>query len=222
MTRRMPQQVQDIDVLLMEYAAGTLSDALSLLAASYVALSPEARRRVYECEAVGGALLCHECAPEPMRASALEQVLHRLDEPKAPEIPKAKAQAVPEAVADYDLPLPLIEFLCARHETVHWRRAGTGFEMIVVPTSCTMTQVRLMRAVPGAKAPAPQSSGMRLVLQGGWVEEAQRHPAGTLLVYEHPLEGAFACRSEGCICLVVDEPAPRHGPWDLLFRLLGR
>jgi putative transcriptional regulator len=224
MTRHAP--IPEIDLLLLGYAAGTLSEALSLLAASYVSLSKEAQRRVYECEAVGGALLCHECPPEPMRSGSLGDVLSRLHGPETAELAAPRRRdainrpqriSLPEALAEYELPLPLIEFIGGCAESIRWRRAASGFEMMVVPTSCTQVQVTLVRAVPGAPDPvARRTQGMRLVLQGGWVQQAQRHPAGTLLVYdEEGCEGAFACRSDGCLCLIVDEP--RESGWKSFF-----
>jgi anti-sigma factor ChrR (cupin superfamily) len=156
-----------------------------------------------------------------MRAGSLDDVLRRLDAPEAARPEERPQPHPPEALAACELPLPLLEFICGCPQAVlRWRRVTNGWEILAVPTACPQTQVTLVRAVPGARAPARAGrGGMRLVLQGGWVEQAQRHPAGTLLVYgEEPCEDAAACRSDGCLCLVVDEGAPAPGGWGALFR----
>ena len=54
------------DDLLQEYAAGNLSEPLSLLVATHIALKPESRQAVRFYEDIGGALM-EASAPEARR-----------------------------------------------------------------------------------------------------------------------------------------------------------
>ena len=64
--------------LLMAYAAGTAGEALSLLAACHLTLSPESRAQLQTLEAVGGELIA-ELPPADLAPGSLEAMLARLE-----------------------------------------------------------------------------------------------------------------------------------------------
>lgn len=75
-----------IDILLLKYAAGSLGEAPSVVVVVLLHLSPAARHRVEEFEAIGGQLIQEE-SPAPMAADSLEIVLRRIGLQPRPETP---------------------------------------------------------------------------------------------------------------------------------------
>ncbi|MCE9508538.1 MAG: hypothetical protein K8R48_09555 [Alphaproteobacteria bacterium] len=73
-----------IDILLLKYAAGSLGDAPSVVVVVLLSLSPAARRKVEEFEALGGQLIQEEF-PAPLSVDSLEIVLTRINAPPPPE-----------------------------------------------------------------------------------------------------------------------------------------
>ncbi|MGL1147904.1 zf-HC2 domain-containing protein, partial [Vibrio parahaemolyticus] len=60
--------------LLLDYAAGTLDEASSLLIATHLTLCPHCRREVAAAEAIGGSLL-DDLPAAPLRPGALDAVM---------------------------------------------------------------------------------------------------------------------------------------------------
>ena len=67
------------EALLLAYVAGALDAAQNLAVAAHAALSLNARMRIAQLEALGGALLCQGCEPHNMSEGALDKVLGKLD-----------------------------------------------------------------------------------------------------------------------------------------------
>ena len=64
--------------LLLDYAAGSLPEAVSLAVATHLALCPDCRRTVSEAEALGGGLLA-EAEAAPLDDDVLVRTMARLD-----------------------------------------------------------------------------------------------------------------------------------------------
>ena len=80
------------DELLFAYAAGTCTEAESLLVASHLTLCPLCRHRLEEMEAVGGALL-EEAEPEPV-GDMLADIFARIDREEASLFSSSNGRAV--------------------------------------------------------------------------------------------------------------------------------
>jgi putative transcriptional regulator len=197
----------DLDLLLMEYASGTLDQAFSLVMASFVTMSPAARRHVERCEALGGMLMQHLCDPVSMNEQSLEAVLRRLDGCGAETNPcpdAAPAQALPEAER---LPAPLRRHMqeqktCRRK----WKTVLPGLAVIDLPTPGCRHRALLAKAAPGTRVPPHRHLGMEisLVLQGGFSDEHGSYRAGDLVLYEAGIcHSPVAHPEEGCLALVA-------------------
>lgn len=213
----------DIDTLLMEYACGALDQALSLVAASYVTISPAARARLRRCEALGG-ILMRECDPVPMSGQSLESVLCRIaDAPCGGAA--APAVAAPEAgnAGNAPLPDPL-----RRHMGIYgcaaprWRTVLPGLAVMALPVSaCSRHKVMLARSAPGTKIPRHRhgDAEIMLVLQGGYADEYGTFRAGDLAVYPGgTVHRPSADPDAGCLALVASgEPVRFTGFFARIF-----
>jgi putative transcriptional regulator len=158
--------------LLLEYAAGALNEASSLLIATHLALCPPCRALVGEAEALGGALLEGE-QPDTMSAESVHTVLERLAQhPVAP----ASASAVTtlsDRSAQGDLPQPLRGYVAATLSRQRWRPVAPGLQQLILGTASGPTTARLFRLAPGTRIPVHSHRGLELtlVLRGSYHDE---------------------------------------------------
>ena len=85
--------------LLVDYAAGSAPEPVSLLVATHLTFCPSCRQHVARLEDVGGALL-DGIEPVPVDSEALDRMLARLDkaEPSMPSVAGAAATATAAGV----------------------------------------------------------------------------------------------------------------------------
>ena len=205
--------------LLLDYAAGALSDGPALALALHVALDPASRRTVDQLNAVGGALIEREPEP-PLDDVALEWALARVRnvmvEPRA-----AAASRYP----GFDwAPPPL-----ARHlrSDSNWRRILGQFDEIRLDVPGDAYRVSLLRLEPGRGLPEHKHSGYEytVCLQGGYTDATGSYGVGDFAVGPGgERHEPIADTGEPCIALiVVEKPIVLTGSWGrLLSPLVSR
>ena len=197
------------DDLLVAYAAGSLSESLSLLVATHSALCPRCRREIERAEAIGAAVL-EEGAPADMESSALEATLARLNGAsgtsegmtgKRPTSPFADAGA--KAIPD-----PLRSYLGGHLDDLSWRRLGPGVRQFPVLSQPGGLNTRLLRIAPRTTLPEHGHGGEEhtLVLTGCFFDGDEVFARGDLEsahgeIVHQPVSGP----DEECICLVVTD-----------------
>lgn len=212
---------ENYEALLLGYAAGALDMAQHFIVAAHISLSPQARRFVRQCEAVGGALMERECAPAPMREDSLHKALDMLGRRRAaPPQQKRPSVELPEGLTG--LPPQLLDLLACRPCRPRWRSHMPGLEMFDLPVQCA-SGVRFIRARPAALMPhhAHDSLEITLVLQGACADEFGAHERGELMLADESCEHSTnACPERGVIAVVVSsECAPPTGFAGLISRL---
>lgn len=188
--------------LLLAYAAGQSSEAMSLLAAAHLSLNPQAREVVARLEqelATG-----MERAPVASLADdALEQLLGRLD-----EAPKA-AVVVPRPAlkTSFEIPEPLWPYLQGRD----WRSVVPGrVKQVELDLRIGQTPLALVSMRPGFRVPTHSHHGaeFNLVLTGGFSDLDQDSLPGDVSERGPEHEHDMRVHEDGpCVVLVV-----RDGP----------
>ncbi|HYE52882.1 MAG TPA: ChrR family anti-sigma-E factor [Azospirillaceae bacterium] len=196
------------EAVLMDYAAGALSEAVGLIVATHLALCPACRAEVARLEAVGGALLEGMPDGEP-DMDLLEGVLARLDAP-APAAPRRPAPHPASAV----LPEPLRSYLGGDVGRIGWRRVMRGLEEALV--DCGRDKVRLMRIRAGTAMPRHTHAGNEytLVLAGGFSDALGHYLRGDFIATDAAIDHRpVADDGPDCLCLAVtDAPLRLTGP----------
>ncbi len=205
------------DELLMDYAAGSTREALSLIVAAHLALCPRCRRRVREYEAIGGALL-EALEPAPVESGSLEAVLARLDEPEEVADHHAAIRFDPTRVAcppseaatdEALLPAPLRHVVRGEGRILPWRPVIRGLEELDVGVR-SGGRAKLLRIRAGAAMPQHSHHGNEatLVLAGGFSDERGHFDRGDFTMTDpHVDHRPVADADEDCICLtVMDAP----------------
>ena len=193
--------------LLLEYAAGALDEASSLLVATHLALCPPCRAVVSEAEAMGGVLLEGE-QPEAMSEGSVNTVLERVAqspvEPAGHEGARGRADRLDAA----SLPQPLRGYAAYTLSRRGWRRVAPGLSQLVLGTSSGPTTARLFHLAPGTRIPVHSHRGLEvtLVLQGAYQDECGTYARGDVAQLDESVtHQPIVSRSSVCVTLAVTQ-----------------
>jgi putative transcriptional regulator len=188
------------EATLMSFAAGSLPEALAVVAAAHISMCARCRHETAMLEGVGAALMS-ELAPAPLVRG----------EPPAPPAPAAREERHPRReVGDTGLPWPVARLVPGGLATVRWRWLGPGVwdrPLAIAGAG----KLRLLKVAPGRDVPEHGHGGaeLTLVLEGAFSDEVGRYARGDVAeldetVAHHPVtdEGA------DCICVVANEKPP--------------
>lgn len=200
------------DATLMSLAAGTLTPALAIVAASHVALCPHCRHGLAAFEEAGAALVA-DLVPIPLSG---EPPPMPRNEPGLARPPN------PDRPSPGDLPQPLARLVGCPLDAVRWRPLGFGiWHHRIALAGADTGELHLMRASPGYGLPAHGHNGaeLTLVLRGAYQDEVGRFVIGDAADLDESIEHRpVADVAAGCICvLACERPARFQG---LLPRLL--
>lgn len=193
------------DSTLISYAAGTLDEAFTVVAASHIAVCPACRAAVRSAEAVGGALLegmndapvSQDCRARTM--AALEGAL----------LPKPRVIA-PRS----ELPVALASRLQAtRFADLPWKKKAPGVTMLDVKLSgSSKGKLTLMRIGAGRAMPEHGHGGeeITMVLKGAYSDHLGRYGEGDVADLDESIEHRpVVDQDRDCICLVATEQPTR-------------
>ena len=189
--------------MIADYAAGALSQGMSLLVASHLTYCPACRDKAARLEALGGALLAESeaVAPEPR---CLKGALARIEAPCGPDAAAGEPAAAP-------LPRPLCQRLGKPLRELRWSRIMPGLSAVWL-RGFRGERVGLMRASPGVRIEAHRHSGPEgtLVLAAAMRDRERTFRCGELALADESVEYApEAVGGEPCLCLLVQTgPVP--------------
>jgi putative transcriptional regulator len=203
----MPPRQHPSEATLLAYAAGALTEALSLVTASHLAFCPDCRRQVAHGEAMGGSLL-ETIAPVLLDAGARDRALALIAAPA----PRIAAPPAPKRtpIGDPRLPAPLGRYLGCGLDAIPWRMLAPGIRHYEILPHDLLGggNLRMLRIAPGRALPRHGHTGteLTLVLCGSYSDELGVYGGGDVgetdddIVHE-PVSG----RDEDCICVIATE-----------------
>jgi putative transcriptional regulator len=190
------------DETLMRYAAGTLAAGPAIVVGAHVATCSTCRAKVGTFEALGGALL-DETEETPLRPSALDDMLARLDADDG-VAPKRETRTDPVQIDGVRLPESL-----RGCEVGSWRWIGPGMHMsrIVVPHENDANLI-LLKIGPGRALPDHGHAGSEFtyIVKGSFSDSLGRFQPGDLAETDEDIEHQPMVDPDGeCICLAAME-----------------
>jgi putative transcriptional regulator len=204
--------------LLVDYASGSLSEALSLAIASHASMCSSCAEAVRDIEDVGGAML-EDCDPAEIDEAALGRLMARLDEPAMP-LPSAAAAGGLDGASRAIVPPPLRRYLPRSLDSLPWRRVGRLFEEYRLPLAASGVKAALLRLAPGSLMPRHSHRGQEytLVLAGGYRDGEQAYGRGDFSAKDPTDQHQPVVDDDGpCICFVaLDAPLKLSGPVGVL------
>jgi len=205
------------EATLFSYVAGALSQGMALVVASHISICDSCRERVFETEAIGGALLddvVNDNSPDSSSVSvkvnetALEQVLACLDE-EAPVTTPGKIPPDGESTLGNtsEVPAPLRDYIGGSLNAVQWKRLSSGFYYFDV-FSEQRGICRLLKVAPGKSILHHGHHGneLTLLLRGSYADEVGRFAQGDIADLDDQIEHQpLVDGDENCICLVATD-----------------
>ena len=195
------------DECLLEYAAGSLPEAESLVVASHLAMCSDCREQLELLEEVGAVLL-EDGGVEDVPGDSYEAVMAKIAAPLDEE---------PSRLIEFGedtlrlIPAPLRGYLDDDLSRLQWKRSGRGIEEISLKHQGD-TRISLLRIRPGQKIPSHTHSGEEytLILDGGYTDGGDHFGQGDVSHLDGTVDHAPVADPGGpCICLSVRTGPPR-------------
>ena len=199
------------DATLMAYAAGTLDESLSVVAASHMAFCHECARGARFADALGG-MIFERQEETPLHDNALTNFLTRLDSPM-PDVGYRSGRSLPNHARTSSLPRALARYLDKPLEDTTWKRIAPGLAIHELPVSpAARGRLHLFRIAAGKAMPEHGHGGneLTLVLSGSYSDCFGRFAPGDVADLDpdanhQPIVDAGA----PCTCLIATEAPAR-------------
>ena len=207
------------DQTLMDYASGSLSQAMELLIATHMTVCPHCRNKVAGFEAMGGAVL-ETTSSMDMENHSLDHVMAMLERDSVNEntviedVAPMRQVAVGESVtgsAMAALPRPLADLLpddVMSLDDIPWKSLAPGVKHFQLKSIESNGTVRLMKIAPGVSIPdhGHQGHEMTLLIKGSYIDEIGRFRAGDVADLDDDIDHQpIADTAEECICLIATD-----------------
>ncbi len=182
----------------MGYAAGILPEAFSLVVATQMSISDEARARLASYEAIGGGIL-EDSDEAEMKPNAFKQALKEID------IPTEKRPLPP--MVEGIFPKPLQKYVGNDLNAIKWKNIGRGVRQAILKTDKHAT-ARLIYIPAGTAMPNHGHNGleMTLVLQGEFHDKEDFFARGDIEIGDENLHHTPTASGNGpCICLAASD-----------------
>lgn len=204
----------------MAFAAGTLNEAHTVVAASHIVACKSCRAAVSEAETVGGEMVS-SLDDQPVSAECRDKTLALLDRATLHRFPR-------HPVRDRGVPAPLEAYLGGKSlSDLAWKRKAPGVELFDLPLPNKKSgKLFLMRIGAGRAMPEHGHGGeeMTLILEGAYQDKFGRFAAGDIADLDDDVEHQpIVEEGVACICLVATEAPTRFLSWParLLQPLIG-
>jgi len=188
--------------MLLDYASGGMSQSLSLVVATHLALCPSCRRDVTALEALGGTLL-EAAKPDAVASDAFDGLMARIESDHADPVTRRSDHSVAREIAH--LPRPMRDYIPLHDGKLRWGRQGP-IETIFLSCDDPGDRIRLLRIAPGKGAPQHSHRGLELtlVLEGSYQDKTGRFMPGDIEVADPGLDHRPIADEGGpCLCLAV-------------------
>ena len=195
--------------LLIDYASGALSPGLCVSVSSHLHFCALCRDKNEELSSLGGNLL-ETTAPAELNASALDDVLGRLDEIQPPR------PFTQRTLPDDEAKLPELVKNLLPDDGLKWKFLSPALRVARLAVGESRYELALHKIKAGGKTPAHDHNGLEItvVLQGSFSDADGIYHEGDFLIREPgDVHRPTASQNNPCICLSVSEsPIKLVGP----------
>ena len=189
--------------ILMSYAAGTTSPAVSLVVASHLTICSKCRDEVAKYEELGGHIVSNSDIAS-VNPNSINDIFKKIENTE-----DSREESVGNHNAFEEIPRVLQKYLPSGNTlTEKWKKALTGFKYFDINIGDDSAVAKMLAIPPSKKLPHHTHEGTEftLVLQGGFSDENGNYDAGDVaIVDENHSHTPIADANEGCVCLVVFE-----------------
>jgi putative transcriptional regulator len=187
------------DATIVAYAAGTLDEAIAIVAAAHAAWCPTCRTAIHRAEAVGGELLTG-IESEAVSSDCRSRTLAALEGVTIYRLPQTRTRPS-------DLPGPLARILGGGLLDIRWRKVAPGIAKAEAKLSPgARGKVQFLRVAPGKAVPEHGHGGeeITMVLSGSYTDAFGRFACGDVADLDEEVEHRpMADGDEPCICVIA-------------------
>ncbi|MFT6558146.1 ChrR family anti-sigma-E factor [Sneathiella sp.] len=207
------------DDTLMAYVNGTLTETISVVVATHLALCPECRKNVQLMEDIAALYLVDS---EPGGVMSTPPSVDMLEQ----DDPSADLSFTTEYV-DKGVPAPLASQLPMHLEDIPWKKLIPGvshYPLSVSNGSRKKGVLRLLKISPGTPIPEHSHTGQEItmILKGSYIDELGRFQSGDIADLDSTItHQPVADTDKDCICLIAtDAPLKFSGFFSKLLQPL--
>ena len=211
------------ELILYEYAAGTIDYIRSLAVACYARMRPQANEYIRFWENLGGSVL-QNLQPAETESLTLADMKARLEQTETGasihDETHPSGNFDPTGIQDYghNMPPALVKCLEGNLRDLPWKKRPGGIRYLeIAADKQSSRKAALYSFPPGMRIPAHShaSEEITLVLKGAFEDNYGRHEESDLVVIQadedlsEPMtHSPHADAREGCLCLIVTARPP--------------
>ena len=205
------------DITLGAFSAGSLSEALSFVAASHISLCPVCQKRQKKLEELSGAYL-QNSEPSNISELALQNVMTKLDEHEQEQNSDhdlsdtslhSSTDGVSHQVYGPMIAGPLQNYVPDNLNDIKWKSLAPGIKYFAISDLQTNGgTLSMLNIEPGVRIPEHGHQGIELtqVLKGSFSDDVGSFSVGDIAdldddIKHQPIVG----NNEPCICLIASE-----------------
>ena len=196
--------------LLMQFAAGQLSDALGIMVACHIENCAECRATVRNYEELGGEIM-ESLDTIQLSPDFISRTMERLKSSDETEI------EVKIPVVDSRLPKPLQRFLPNKIEQLPWYGFSKNIQQFDLSFSDSHYTAKFYKIKAGKELPEHTHKGNEytLVMDGAFSDDAGSYHAGDFILADSSTNHSPRAHDDcDCICFaVMDAPLKLTGFW---------
>jgi putative transcriptional regulator len=203
------------DTTLGAFTAGSLSESISLVAASHISLCTECLERLKKLEELGGAQL-QSSEPDIMSQNSLQKVMTKLGKQELKQerdpnnIPTHLSSDSPSSQrGSCKIPQPLQAYVPDKLEDIEWKSLAPGIKYSAISALQTAGGTLSMLSIaPGVNIPEHGHQGIELtqVLKGSFSDNVGYFSVGDIADLDDDIEHQpIVGSNETCICLIASE-----------------
>lgn len=209
------------DMVLLDYAAGSLSLPYALAISVHLCFCSHCRNQLKKLNSIGGVLL-ENTKPASLEDDAFDQLMAQLESDDTKGKTAAAVKESPSLEAKKDITNPLLAYLPAPLQNLPWQQQTREISKYDLTSIINVRgfQVALQKITAGAKVPVHTHKGHELtvILHGGFSDELGVYHAGDFIARDGSHKHSpTALQNEDCICLTILDAPIKFTGWQRIF-----
>jgi putative transcriptional regulator len=209
------------DMVLLDYAAGSLSLPYALAISVHLCFCSHCRNQLKKLNSIGGVLL-ENTKPASLEDDAFDQLMAQLESDDTKGKTAAAVKESPSLEAKKDITNPLLAYLPAPLQNLPWQQQTREISKYDLTSIINVRgfQVALQKIAAGAKVPVHTHKGHELtvILHGGFSDELGVYHAGDFIARDGSHKHSpTALQNEDCICLTILDAPIKFTGWQRIF-----
>lgn len=192
---------------IIAYAAGTLDDCLSVVAACHIVMCEECRAEARRAEAIGGAML-ETVGAIDLNTVSLKRTMEIIDRGDKVTKPAKVNLFLYDNIRLHGLPRPIARLIDRDFDQLRWKSAAPGIKHHEIKPREGDSRLYMLKIRGGHRLPDHGHSGqeLTLVLKGAYHDSLGRYARGDVADLDVDVEHRPVVEDgDDCICVVATE-----------------